>query len=192
MRVNNENGKLRCFLGLGFPLAKEIRSLQQTLHHIASEPRSKLRVVDESNLHVTLKFLGATEHEQVPALIKALSTVDMDNIPIELSCRGLGFFSNSIWLGVERSESLSELAELLDKKCATLGFKVERKAYLPHVTVARFNKNAQLDLSRLMMAYGDSEWGTCSATEFNLYESQTLPKGARYSIIESFPLIKKR
>ena len=60
-----------------FSLAKEIRFLQQSLAHIACDPRSKLRVVDESNLHVTLKFLGTTEHNQLRDLTKALSTLKL-------------------------------------------------------------------------------------------------------------------
>ncbi|MDD9891304.1 MAG: RNA 2',3'-cyclic phosphodiesterase [Gammaproteobacteria bacterium] len=188
MKTSHENRQLRCFLGLGFPLAREIRSLQQSLLHIASEPRSKLRVVDESNLHVTLKFLGVTDHESIPVLQKLLSTIRLEQAPIELDCRGLGFFNNSIWLGIEQNESLSELAYLLDSKCASLGFRMERKAYQPHVTVARFNKNARFDLSRLMTAYSGSKWGTFSAAEFNLYESKTLPQGARYSIIDTYSL----
>ena len=187
MNFKNDKNKLRCFIGMRFSLAKEIRFLQQSLAHIACDPRSKLRIVDESNLHVTLKFLGTTEHNQLRDLTKALSTLKLKST-IELNCRGLGLFYNSIWIGVERNETLCELAALLDKKCAVLGFKQESKAYVPHVTVARFSKNARLDLCRLMSAYGDSDWGSFSVSEFNLYESQTLPQGARYSIIDSFLL----
>ena len=188
MKSKSDKNKLRCFIGIHFSLAKELRFLNQSLVHIASDPRSKLRVVDESNLHVTLKFLGSIEHDQVHSLIKALSALEFKST-IKLNCRGLGFFYNSIGIGVERNEALSKLAAVLDKKCAALGFKQERKTYVPHVTVARFSKNAQLELSRLMSVYGDSDWGCFSASEFNLYKSQTLPQGARYSIIESFPLM---
>ena len=107
MNSKSDKNKLRCFIGIHFSLAKELRFLNQSLVHIASDPRSKLRVVDESNLHVTLKFLGSIEHDQVHSLIKALSALEFKST-IKLKCQGLGFFYHSHQVHRMRQQHLNQ------------------------------------------------------------------------------------
>src|SRR5882724_13636414 len=75
------------------------------------------------SLHVTLKFIGEQPEEQIPALKKALASVQ--GKPISLALRGYGFFPTAraplvFWLGLQASEDLPNFATQADTPLATL------------------------------------------------------------------------
>lgn len=101
------------------------------------------------NLHITLKFLGETPIESLQAIMDAVAPVFHDQTPIPCRITRCDVFGRSkprnrrqgpptvIHLEVEDGGSLTVLAGKLDAALETLGYKRERRAYVPHVTLAR-------------------------------------------------------
>ena len=189
MKKANKEPKLRSFVGIKFTLVEQIRPVLNELEDLALHPQSKLRVAPPDNLHITLKFLGPIPETQLGAVTSIVSQVVSQHKSMQLRSKGIGFFKSSIWLGIDNDDALAALALELDQAFALFGVSPELKAFIPHVTIARFNSDAKIKLSKLIDKYRETDWGTVEAKEVSLYRSDTLPEGARYTILESYPLI---
>jgi len=163
------------------------------------------RWVRPESLHVTLKFIGEKPPESVDAIKRALAAVQASSS--ELNYRGYGFFptlksARVFWIGIESGTQLASLVEAVDEATSTVGIAKEDRAFSPHLTLARGgersgapgwrkgdrpNKHFQL-LQEKLAALPAPEFGTMTAREFFLYESQLMRGGARYTKIASFAL----
>jgi len=162
------------------------------------------RWVRAESLHVTLKFIGEEPGEHLDAIQGALATV---RIPaIDLSFRGSGFFPSAtnarvFWVGIQAADVLSKLASAVDQALTSIGMSPEKHAYTPHLTLARGagasgaphrrnddQKNARFAKLQEKLASLHAEFGTMTAREFFLYQSQLSPQGSRYSKIARFGL----
>ena len=183
--------KLRCFFGIRFTLTKEIEAINTALSEQTGEVADKLRLVPQNNLHVTLKFLGSVEESSLQTLESILREAAARHTPFELKVTGTGYFKNSCWVGIEEQESLSRLAEELNTAASALGVLSESKAYVPHVTVARFGKSKtdiKSQIKPILDRFDDEAWGTISVDKICLYRSDTLSEGARYTVISEAKL----
>lgn len=163
------------------------------------------RWIRPESLHVTLKFIGEKPAESVDEIKRALAAVQASSF--ELNYRGYGFFptlksARVFWIGIESGTQLASLAEAVDEATSTVGIAREDRAFSPHLTLARGgersgapgwrkgdgpNKHFQL-LQEKLAALPAPEFGTMTAREFFLYESQLMRGGARYTKIASFAL----
>jgi RNA 2',3'-cyclic 3'-phosphodiesterase len=163
------------------------------------------RWVLPESLHITLKFIGEKPAEMIEPLKHALSGVGV--APFDLSLRGYGFFPTAksarvFWVGIESGPQLLELANTVDEKTAALGIPKEQRSFSPHLTLARGggdsgapswrkgdcrNRNFQLLIEKLSRLPAP-EFGTMTAREFFLYQSQLLRGGSRYTKLERFAL----
>jgi 2'-5' RNA ligase len=163
------------------------------------------RWVKPESLHITLKFIGEQPEPMVEAIEKALTTIAAS--VAEIQFRGYGFFptvksARVFWLGMEADPPLAALAAAIDEKMGALGISKEDRAFSPHLTLARGNagsgspRRRQGDgpsrifqrLQEKLAALPMPEFGTMTAREFFLYQSQLSPKGSRYTKLARFPL----
>lgn len=176
---------IRLFIGLRFPLYDELAPLREDLRLLAQDEPS-LRISPPENLHITLKFLGPVAPERA-AEIHALCAPICARYPqLEICSQGIGLFKNSVWVGVANQESLRALAADISDAAQMLGFAREDKAFVPHVTVARFGKDARIKLSALLEKFQTAVWGNFTARKCYLYQSETLQEGARYSVLQGY------
>ena len=98
------------------------------------------------------------------------------------------------WCGVEAA-GLAELAADTDAATARLGIRSEKRAYSPHLTLARIRE--QVDLRTLHERVADlvatppgADCGRFEARSFFLYRSQLRPTGSLYTKLAEFPLSK--
>jgi 2'-5' RNA ligase len=161
--------------------------------------------VRPESLHVTLKFLGEKPLETVEEIKRALS--DIRPSSFEVCFRGYGFFptpgsARVFWVGIESGSQLSALAQSVDDAMATLGIPREEHPYHPHLTLARgaggsgeprWRKGDEPNhgfqqLQQRLAALSPPEFGTMTAREFCLFQSQLMRGGARYTKLARFPL----
>jgi RNA 2',3'-cyclic 3'-phosphodiesterase len=157
------------------------------------------------SLHVTLKFIGEQPESAVEQIKAALSTTPASEAEIEF--RGYGFFPTLksprvFWVGIEAGPQLASLAAAIDQRMAALGIPKEDRAFSPHLTLARSpggsgsprrnpsdtpNRNF-LHLQEKLAARPTPEFGTMTAREFFLYQSQLSPKRSKYTKLAGFTL----
>ena len=164
-----------------------------------------VRWVRTESLHVTLKFIGEKQADFVTKLTAALDAVRVP--PIQITFRGYSFFPTAksarvFWAGIQAGHELQNLALTVDNVTASLGVEKEEHAFSPHLTLARRSggsgtpRRQQGDgpnrvfqkLQAKLAAMPEPEFGTMTAREFFLYQSQLSPKGSRYTKLHSFPL----
>lgn len=163
------------------------------------------RWVKEESLHITLKFIGEQDEEKVEAIQESLARISA-RAP-EIHFRGYGFFPNPksarvFWVGMKAGAELGALATAIDEKMPALGISKEERAFSPHLTLARIsggsgsprwrrgdgpNRTFQRVQEKLW-ALPEPEFGSMTAREFFLYQSQLSPKGSKYTKLARFPL----
>ncbi|WP_077327610.1 RNA 2',3'-cyclic phosphodiesterase [Virgibacillus siamensis] len=93
------------------------------------------------DLHITLKFLGPVSDDQLDTLINNLECVT--GFPsFHLRTGSVGTFGNPkqprvLWTGVEKTEPLLELQQLVEWRANESGFQPEKRNYSPHITLAK-------------------------------------------------------
>jgi RNA 2',3'-cyclic 3'-phosphodiesterase len=164
---------------------------------------TEVRWVRPESMHVTLKFIGEKSSDTVDEIKQALSAIRVGTF--EISFRGHGFFPTSkaprvFWIGIAAGPQLAALAKLVDDATAGLGVSREEHEFSPHLTLARRGSGApqlrQGDrpnpvfqrLQEKLAAMRALEFGTMTAREFFLYQSQPMQGGARYTKIAHFGL----
>ncbi|MCP5348237.1 MAG: RNA 2',3'-cyclic phosphodiesterase [Gammaproteobacteria bacterium] len=178
----------RLFIGIAYQANAKATSLLQELQQLAGMPASRLRPVVPENLHITLRFLGLVPEPDV-VLIRQVLQQAVGKLPgLELRLRSIGFFRQSIWLGVEPNEQLHDMVRQLNRALNSAGFAAPDKPYVPHLTVARLRSGAGAGFTDLRQKYVDHEWDRFPAGSVQLYESNTLPEGVRYRVIDSVAL----
>jgi RNA 2',3'-cyclic 3'-phosphodiesterase len=110
----------------------------------------KARWVPLQNQHVTLKFLGSTYPRLVEWVPETISGVAGRHEPFATRVEGLGAFPKArmarvLWAGLDDAERrLERLAASLDDALAK-EFTPEKRAFTPHLTVARFEPPVGLE-----------------------------------------------
>ncbi|UCG01707.1 MAG: RNA 2',3'-cyclic phosphodiesterase [Candidatus Heimdallarchaeota archaeon] len=146
-----------------------------------------VRPVKSYQLHLTLKFLGEVPESRIAPIKQAIQTIDFSSFKMALE--GMGCFPNLnyirvVWIGIkEGSDSLKELANLVEEKLNPLGFPREKRRFSPHLTLARIKKLRNADKKRLTTIIQDSKTipiGVQMVDEFILKKSTLTPKGAIY------------
>lgn len=133
------------------------------------------RRVPGQNLHITLVFLGELDEPQIEAIRGVADAATWRGASLVLDRIGYWKRSRIIWAGSQDgSDALSALAADLRDRLQRLGFRIEERPFVPHVTLYR---KAQ---RRPKWRRQQVEW---RIDEFCLMESRLLAGGARYEIL---------
>ena len=186
---------MRLFVALEIPsavrdnLAAQIRGLRDLSSKVADKRPHWVR---PENLHVTLKFIGEVSPTKLDSIRSALSAIRSD-APVDLKFHGLGFFPNEnyprvLWAGLDATTNLTTLAGDIDGALESQGVARERRAFTPHLTLARIEPPGLHE--KLRAAIQDNrarEFGSFQTREFHLIESKLKPSVAEYTTLASFP-----
>ena len=184
---------MRLFIALEIPAA-----VRETLGKITTPLKSEspgARWSLPESMHVTLKFLGETNAQQLEAVRAALPKIASPQA-VTLNFRGIGFFPDEkrprvMWCGVESSPNLFDLAARIENSLASFGFKPEARAYVPHITLARLNSARHLEkLVGAAAPLKSYDFGAARESEFHLFESVLKPVGSEYKKLATFPFVK--
>jgi 2'-5' RNA ligase len=185
---------VRLFVALDFPdeVRNAIRDLIARLKPLARNARW----VRPEAMHITLKFIGETDAAKVASIRAALAPIHSPQ-SVDMHFRGVGFFPDErrprvAWCGVEASANLAELAAGVECALELLGISRESRAFVPHLTLARFQSPGRLDeLIRAAKESATLEFGTAREMEFHLIESILKPSGAEYRRVATYAFVKE-
>lgn len=146
--------------------------------------------VDEQ-LHLTLRYIGEVETHAAEDVAIALESVR--HAPVELQLAGSGMFDdsrgrpNAVWAGVAPREPLAALHRKVDQAIVRAGLEPERRAYLPHITLARMSGSAG-PVDRWLAEHAALASESFMIDAMFLYESRLGHGGASYEPVARYPL----
>jgi 2'-5' RNA ligase len=168
--------RLRLFLALEVP-----EHVSRALATWASQELAGLRAVAPH--HVTLAFLGPRPARELDAVLGALGDAvrAVRAAPLEI-VRYRETRSVSMLVLADPAGWAAALATDLHDRLERLGvYRREARPWLPHVTVARFRERPRL-------APRVPEIGPFVPSAAAAFLSRLHPSGARYEVLESYPL----
>ena len=179
----------RLFVAADVPAA-ELAAVDEAVAELRSRlPPPLGRWAPPENRHVTLKFLGPTDADKVPRISQSVRELVSRRAPAQVALQRLGAFPSArrarvLWVGLsDPTGLLANLANDLDQALEALGFPIEKRDFTPHVTLARLRPPVRLELPPEV-----PEATPFDIAEVNLFRSHLHPRGARYELLEAFPL----
>ncbi len=188
------NSTRRLFLAIPFHevFRQEITSILELL----SRKLSGVKWVEPHQVHLTLHFFGSTSPDKIERIDGVMKQVASLYQPFEASLDKVGGFPdlrrpNVIWLGIqEKTGQLLALYQAVCKELQQLGFETEHRPFHPHVTLGRVKKHGG-DLGTVLEKISFKlPTAEKILNHFVLYQSHTLPEGARYEALKTYPLQK--
>lgn len=144
---------------------------------------------DDNQLHLTLRFVGEVDRHSANDLADALSRIAFS--PFDIALSGIGCFDrkghiDTLWAGVQPRSALENLHRKIDRTCVSVGLLSEERAYLPHITLARFSRSAS-PVTGFLTRHAGLSSALFTIDRFALFESRLGSTGATYHEIESYP-----
>lgn len=182
---------MRLFIALDIPAEVRAHIAEYADRVRSYAPEARWARVE--GLHVTLKFIGEVQDPKVAEIKNALKAVKAGQFDVQFE--NVGFFPSPrsprvFWIGVEGGDALPGLAAAIDDELVKLDISREERAYHPHLTLARAGTDPHVLKS--LTPFTDLEaaphFGTMTAREFFLYQSQPGRGGSKYTKLERYGL----
>jgi RNA 2',3'-cyclic 3'-phosphodiesterase len=168
---------------------------------IAATPQDRLpdglRWARPEQLHLTLQFLGDIDPDVLPEAGAWLAQACRLHQPFTLSLAGLGFFPNPrrprvLWVGLgDAVNQLLRLQSDVSEAVAPFGNHREKRAFHPHLTLARVRHGSRVDPGSWpdASALGGPRSVPWIVREVHLMRSELRRAGAHYTILRSVPFV---
>jgi len=156
----------------------------------AMDQSADFRWQDDEQLHITLRFVGAVDRPAADDLADALGLIRAP--PLELRIAGVGRFeqrnSGALWAGVEPKPPLAALAAKVERACQSIGLAPERRAFHPHITLARWKGRRTREVHGFLERRAGLASPPFAVDRFILFESRLSRHGAHYEEVAAYPL----
>lgn len=184
---------MRTFFALDIDEA--IRDRLSAAQRRLDDRASKIKFVDMSRLHVTLKFLGDVGDDVLSDVCELAADIAATISPFDFEISGLQCVPPAgalrmLWAGVEDPTGrMRELYAGLDDAMGSMGFKQEHRAFRPHITLARvkFSPNPAA-IRNAAKPLANEHFGSQHCTELIAYTSMPTPGGPVYTPISKASL----
>ena len=171
--------------------------------------------IKPENMHLTLRFLGEIDEDNINRLKAILSDAYRGMSPFTLSVRGVGAFPNMrrpsvVWVGAveareagearsqvqlgneralgdDRAEAIETAYLAAESAARAIGLPPEEKAFHPHLTLARIKDAREAPpLVACLERERDFCAGDFTVHSVSLFSSRLTPHGPIYQRIEEF------
>lgn len=165
----------------------KIKSLQNKIEKHNMEP--KVKWTDKEKMHVTVKFIGEVDQEEIPDLTKIIDKSAKNIEPFEYSFYKLDAFPDKNNPSViinkikEGGKEGFELEQNLRAYLKKYNFPYDSKKWIPHITLGRVKEsNADIDFPQADIDYN---W---QVSKVNLIKSELTQSGPVYTSLNSVKL----
>lgn len=169
------------------PAFRAVVGLVEGVRAAADPAVRDVRWVRLDGLHLTLRFIGLADEDEIAAFGQAMDRAAAAIDPFEVAIEGAGAFPavgrpRVLWLDVTNGrDALTAAASALDDELAVAGLERNERPYRAHLTVARADGiRAGPDVARRLVEAGSGHLTTFTATEMVLFETIGGGGPARY------------
>lgn len=184
----------RVFCAIDLPESVHARFRRHIAQLREIAPHSKASWTRDANVHLTVKFLGDTDHSRVSLLSQAADRAVTKRPPFRIVIERAGSFPKSgapkvLWIGIsDPSGGLLALQQHFEEECAKAGFDREERPFHPHLTIARLHlpqASRGLAAAHLKISFEPIE---VIVSELRVIRSQLSSKGSQYTVLSRHPL----
>ena len=183
---------IRTFICIELP--DSIKQKMELLENQLRGVDAQVSWVKPSNVHLTLKFLGAVSSHKIEPVSQATVRASRDTAAFEVEVAGAGCFPSPrsprvLWVGLGGvPDPLANLYKDLEEELAALGFQREKRRFAPHLTIGRLRSPRNgAELAQKLIDIGfESE--RFVAHQVIVMRSQLKPTGSIYTPISIIPL----
>ena len=157
--------------------------------------KGKISWVEPDNIHLTLRFLGQIDAQQLEEIKGIVQTIAKRIKPFNLDLGVIGAFpdiSNPriIWAGINFGfNQLNEINAELEDRLELINFAVGEKYFHPHLTIARVKsldgKNPLPELAKDLRPKQLAE----TVDRLVIYQSELTSQGAKYTKLFTAKLV---
>jgi 2'-5' RNA ligase len=173
----------------------EVRGRALLVRERLGRAAGRIRWERPEKLHLTLRFLGDTAEDRLPAVLAAVERTAGSAAAGEVEFGGLGVFPDRgmprvLWIGArDVGGRLTALAEAMEAAAVELGYPPERRSFTPHLTVARVEFVPRgTDLVGMMPEADTALRASQPVTSTVVYRSELRRSGSEYVKLAQFEL----
>jgi 2'-5' RNA ligase len=180
---------MRTFVAIPIPPNGPARRFLAVCQDRLTQAGGDVRWTRPDQWHITLRFLGETTEQQLPALREAVEKAAREVEPFDVRLHGWGVFPERgqprvVWAG--GAGEARSLYEVVSRTLANIGFAPEPGSFRPHVTLARIKPGRDVgSILRMLRDEPPPPRGAFAATHVTLFQSVLSPEGSTY-----IPLLK--
>jgi RNA 2',3'-cyclic 3'-phosphodiesterase len=182
---------LRCFIAVEMP--EDLKTAIGTVIEDLKKTGADIKWVGPENIHITLKFLGATEEELLKPICDALSAKLARYTPFYIKIAYVGCFPDErrprvVWVGIQDTGLLKEIQEEIETGMEKFGFPPEKRAFSPHITIGRVKSQKRVpEMMKILKKYSSAHFADMEIKAAALMKSELRPAGAQYSRLAEIP-----
>jgi len=182
----------RLFIAIALPDAVRlaIETAQGELRAVLHA--KSIRWTRRDQFHLTLRFLGGVDVQQVERLNESVRSVCEGFGDLQLSASGLGVFPGVrrprvVWAGIDdRAGRLSALQRSIQTATEPFTSEPSEDRFRGHVTLARcrdVNRSEATALAAMVGKMAARSFGEWRVPDVEVIRSETLPSGSRYTTL---------
>jgi RNA 2',3'-cyclic 3'-phosphodiesterase len=170
--------RIRTFIAvaIGDALRQRTALLQQKLARLSPD----VKWVEESNMHITLLFLGEVNELDLVPICRILKEQTKGFPAFTLEIGGLGAFPTPrrpkiLWAGIKEGvDELKRLHQVLEQPLLELGcYRREDRAYSPHLTLGRLTEEDRAEAwGPIIAKHADWDGGTVQIDKILVMSSE--------------------
>jgi 2'-5' RNA ligase len=196
-RSDTRPERYRLFIAIALPEAvkRAIENAQDELR--AALPATSVRWTRREQFHLTMRFLGGVEVQQLDGLNDAMRRACARSGALQLRAARIGVFPGArrprvVWTGVDdRDGRLAALQRSIEAASGPFTDEPPQQTFTGHITLARCRDIERSDaskLSTLVDRMAGRSFGEWTATSVDVIRSVTAPTGAHYTTIAEISL----
>lgn len=184
---------MRLFLSI--EISSEVRQWLNGLIADLRRHKADIAWTGSSNFHLTLKFLGEINSNDVPKIIGACNAIQIP--AFNLSISNAGAFPNVrnpkvLWIGLGGElATLKVLQRSIEDALEDEGFPREAKSFRPHLTLGRIRRPGNSETTVAQLLSTQLPETVFPVNRYCLMRSELLPGGAKYTELAHFELVSR-
>jgi 2'-5' RNA ligase len=181
----------RVFIAINVELSSDLSRVFQELKDELESDR--IRWVPENNFHITLRFLGDLQPDQIEIVKLILDEVCSKKRAFVFKLYQVDFFKHRgnpsvLFFNLDRVEDFVCLSGTIQKRLNEKGISSNKK-FTPHLTLARLKEIKDLsNFYHVVDKYREIPTQEIKADRVIFYESVLKPSGAEYHVLDEYQL----
>jgi 2'-5' RNA ligase len=185
---------MRIFIALELP--ESVRERLGQLQGKLKGTENRIRWVNPSLIHLTMKFLGEVKEKNLEKVIQIAQNA-AGRFPVsKMKIGKMGVFPSFssprvIWVGIEEGkDKLETLAAELEEKLGQEGFSRSSRKWTSHLTLGRVKVLKEKEKLKALIShsYEEVEGIEVKVKSLSVIKSELTPQGAIHTILERIPL----